>query len=155
WGLSPSSGGDRMCLAPSWQAYSELSIRIQPPFVSSAPNHPFYAYSYDVWVDLSGMNRIHLQDCRLKSFNIVVVDQRGHIDALDSSVDGLTATLAGQCLDGMTLQLCHTRHPWARPASPTVRLPDIELPSQLDLALVSPEGELVDQRSWHASPSHK
>ncbi len=152
-GLSPSSGSDRMCLAPSWQAYCELSNRIKPPFVSPAPNHHFYANSEDVWADLSGMNCIDLRDCRLNSFNIVVVDQRGRIDKLDSPEDRLTVMLAGQRLDGMTLQLRHSRGAWTGAASPMVRLPDIELPSRVDLALVSCEGELVDQRSWDASPS--
>jgi hypothetical protein len=151
WGAS-TSAGDRICPAPNWHVYRPLGERINPPFVSSTLGHPFYPNKLELYWDLSGMNYIKLNDARLTSFNVVVVDQRGHIEGLNYSEDGLTVRLAGECLDQLTLQLRHSHGAWAGPAAPEVRLPEISLPSLLDFALVSPEHELIDRQTWRAFP---
>lgn len=157
-----SSHGHGRDPRPCWEAHSSLTASSDGlPLISATPNSPFFWDTLDLINTFGGFSHeITSNDHRLRSFNVILIDQRGHLDELVVDGGKLSAKLSGTNLDGLIVQERCNRakwlHWWTHEARPEIvpgAAEALEAPYKLQLALVTKDDDVVDLQVWDIYPT--
>lgn len=155
WENLSKTSDDRMCSSPHWVA--ERAIRAPSSrsdiLVSSEPGHPLYRGVSDLREDMGGYAVYQLNDSRLHSFVIFVVDQRSWFRSLLATDEGVQVSIGGLELSETIIQARINGHAWSARAAGVVLLPPFEPPARVQMALVEPKDDLIDWKVWDVYPA--
>lgn len=146
---------------PCWESHSSLNASSDGlPLISSAPSSPFFWSTLDLINAFGGFpNGLTNNDHRVRSFNVVVVDQRGHLNEVVWDGEKLSAKIDSKIFEQLIVKERCDRsgylYSWTHQASPEIVLGSTHLtpPYILQIALVTTDDDVVDLQVWDVYPT--